>query len=564
MSERNSDNGISHTMNDQMVVFMRVVLAFSALLIIYIDPAEPDRYVIATYLCLILYTLYSAVLYIFFRNWILTIYILPYSHWLDVVWYIILITLSSGTSSLFFFFLFFAILNASFGWGFSSGLKVTLISSLSFIIIGFVTSTGGEDFELNRFLLRPVYLTAFGYMIAYWGGHEIKSKRRLALLKEIAVVSNPRFGVDRTIVIVIELLREFYKADECFLIINEGENDEDIFYNSSRSNTVGVGESFSLRSQVIKNIFSLPKNCAVVYTKNKKRQKYYAIDLTEQKVLKQGDKTFDHIAEKLDARSYLSVPIYHRKEIIGRLVIFSQNIKMFEPSDIDFLLQAINQFMPIIENIRLVDHLASNAAEDERKKIAHDIHDSIIQPYIGLQLGVDSILQLIDKHKSLESNDLETKELIENRIRRLKDLTERGISDLRGYIQGLSKPRGYEASLLPAIQRFSDKYTNATGIAVKIKSSDNIQIADRLAAELFQICVEGLSNIRRHTNSQIALISLTTANEKLFLTIENNNGVGKDNKFSPRSISERVKSLGGFIEIKHNGNKTIVWVEIPL
>lgn len=220
--------------------------------------------------------------------------------------------------------------------------------------------------------------------------------------------------------------------------------------------------------------------------------------------------------------------------------------------------------MPIIENIRLVDSLASNAAEDERKKIARDIHDSIIQPYIGLQLGVDSILQLFDKNKNSSKDSLETEQIIEDRIKRLKTLTERGISDLRTYIQGLSNPRGYEASFLPAIRRFADKYTDATGIDVEIKASDKIKIADRLAAEMFQIVVEGLSNIRRHTNSPKALIKLTTSGGKIYLAIENNNDDNDKNKFAPRSISERVKSLGGFVEISNDNNKTIVWVEIPL
>jgi hypothetical protein len=44
-----------------MICLMRLILALSALLIIYIDPAEPDRFVAITYVALVVYSLYSAV-----------------------------------------------------------------------------------------------------------------------------------------------------------------------------------------------------------------------------------------------------------------------------------------------------------------------------------------------------------------------------------------------------------------------------------------------------------------------------------------------------------------------
>jgi signal transduction histidine kinase len=43
--------------------------------------------------------------------------------------------------------------------------------------------------------------------------------------------------------------------------------------------------------------------------------------------------------------------------------------------------------MPIIDNIRLVDQFTA-AADTERKRMAHDLHDGIIQLYIGLQMGL--------------------------------------------------------------------------------------------------------------------------------------------------------------------------------
>ena len=135
---------------------------------------------------------------------------------------------------------------------------------------------------------------------------------------------------------------------------------------------------------------------------------------------------------------------------------------------------------------------------------------------------------------------------------------------MRNYTRGLIETGQHEGSLLPSIKRFAEKFTNATGITVEINSKGKIQIADRLSAEVFQIVAEGLSNIRKHTQSPSAKIDLDLKYNKFFLTIENIKDGKGDIDFKPVSISERVKSLGGFLEIKQEEEKTILSIEIPL
>src|ERR1043166_4419564 len=101
----------------------RFFLAPSALIIIYVDPSEPDRFVKLTYTTLALYTVYSASVYFLSRRPQSAFRGVPL-YWIDVAWYVVLISLSSGTNSLFFFFFFFAILVASFRAGYKAGRDV--------------------------------------------------------------------------------------------------------------------------------------------------------------------------------------------------------------------------------------------------------------------------------------------------------------------------------------------------------------------------------------------------------------------------------------------------------
>src|ERR671929_3071 len=109
------------SVDGNMIGLMRLILAASALLIIYLDPSEPDKLVGLTYSALVIYTIYCAVLYYLAlrRSSLVPIHV---AYWMDIGWYTLLISLSSGTSSIFFFFYFFAILVAGFGHGFKAGL----------------------------------------------------------------------------------------------------------------------------------------------------------------------------------------------------------------------------------------------------------------------------------------------------------------------------------------------------------------------------------------------------------------------------------------------------------
>lgn len=295
--------------------------------------------------------------------------------------------------------------------------------------------------------------------------------------------------------------------------------------------------------------------------------KFYAFDpATGERTI--GDpETGEALADLLEAKSYVSVPLYFRKEVIGRGYVATERSYNFSQSDIDFLLQVIDQFMPVVDNIRLVDRLASDAAEEERRKIARDIHDSLIQPYIGIQIGLDALDQKL-AHTDLTTGGKRLIEILQEVARgvsRLRELTGAGIQDLRMFVGGLAETGRLEGSLLPSLRRFAARFSDATGIAVSIEAEGEIRINDRLAAELFQMVAEGLSNIRRHTQSAGATIRLACANGRVILKIENEGEGTKPEPFTPRSLSERISSLGGHLELEqHEDGRTAVIIGIPL
>jgi signal transduction histidine kinase len=541
---------------------MRFVLAASALTILTIDPFEPNRLVDLTYAALGLYLIYSGILYLVMRHGVFAPLIVRWSHWVDMAWYGGLIALSRGTNSIFFFFFFFAILVAAFRQGFTTGLQVTGIATILVTTIGLAAAPEGVEFELNRFLLRPVYLLVLGYMVSYWGGFEIALKRRLALLKEVTRLSNPRFGVDHTVGQLIERLRSFYEADVCLLAALDTSSGEHRLHRAESGDQEGTPLATSLPAELGQLLLALPPEVAVIYDEAPIFRRLWHIGSRTDAyhVLTRERASVDEaacaaLATKLDTSSFISVPLHYHDQLSGRLYLASRRQPAFDSSDADFLRQVFDQVMPVLENIRLVDRLASDAAEQERQRIARDLHDSIIQPYIGLQIGLSAIRRKLDAGNNI-ADDLE----------RLHGLTSEGIDDLRKYVRGLKTSGEQESSLLASLRRYATRFAEATGIDVQVAAPSDMRLNDRLAAEEFQLIAEGLSNVRRHTQSTGAAVALARQNNRLVVRIENDGAPGTaPPTFIPRSIAERAAALGGRALVERQGSSgTRVVIEIPL
>ncbi|HJP92982.1 MAG TPA: histidine kinase [Pyrinomonadaceae bacterium] len=545
------------SVDERLVNLTRLILSLSALIIIYVDPSEPDRLVNITYTTLALYTVYSALVYVLsikrqslFQNISL--------HWIDIGWYLILISLSSGTNSLFFFFFFFVILVASFRSGYKAGLKVTIVSSILFVTVGYYTTP--TPVEPNRFLLRAVYLASIGYLMAYWGGSETTHKRRLALLKDVSKLSNPRFGVDQTIGSIMSKLRDFYDADTCLLISTGSVPSTHVLRRVDRHHPELANRTEDLSQDEAAPLLAWPQDWAIAWHKSPNKWWFSKTPLAiyhfaSGERVRDADETFEWVADLLNANSFLSIPVYQRNTFTGRLYLTSQ-ARRFTYSDIDFLRQVVEHVVPIIEHVRLVDRFASEAFEHERRKISRDIHDSAIQPYIGLKLGLEALRRRASHDDPLAAG-----------IAELVDKTDSVIKDLRIYVGDLQQAAAGELVnvLVSSVQGHARKLGEFYGISVEVDAAADMNVNDRLAAEVFQIVREGLSNIKRHTASATARISMASSNGDLILDIENESPSGETHKtFTPRSITERAIALGGRVSVRVDDTRTIVSVIIPM
>ena len=101
---------------------------------------------------------------------------------------------------------------------------------------------------------------------------------------------------------------------------------------------------------------------------------------------------------------------------------------------------------------------------------------------------------------------------------------------------------------------------------MEINGRDDLPVYDRLAAELFQMIEEGLSNVRRHSTSTYAKLEIAIKDGHLEMQLRNERlkRLGEAS-FTPRSIADRATALGGrTVVYTDKNNDTVVAVQIPL
>jgi signal transduction histidine kinase len=553
---------------DRRLSALRLKLALAALLIVYLIPSDSAWHTKVTYSLLAAYVVYSFAVYMLSRkqtNFSPNVLRLVVAA--DLVWYTAITSFSSGSGLLFFYL--FAVIVASSRAGAVFGLLTTVVSAFMCIIVGLLAAQPGP-FDETRFVMRPLAVVGLGYILAYWGGAELQLKRRLILLKELSVAANPRFGVDWTIELILRRLMQFWDASYCLILLAHDTGLQLYLISSSDPNHC---QNVRVQGQADIPFIDISDSAAVVYNDQppiwSRRAPYRSYDPRTHAVTARPLPPGEALAEFLSARSFVGVPLHYRERLRGRILVSSSRPQAFDVGDAVFLQQVANQILPVIENIRLVERLASDASEEERNRIARSVHDRVIQPYYGLQIGLKALQSVLNNggngHNG-NGHDSAPEKKPGVLLEELMTMTSEGIDELRQYVSGLKQSRANGTHLADSIRRFASKFEHATGIHVKVVDATGGFVGnDRLTAEMFQMAAEALSNVHRHTSARSARVVLSLEGNAIRLQVENDlAGAGEPVRFSPGSISDRSEALGGTTKVLSEEGRTVLRVEVPL
>lgn len=217
--------------------------------------------------------------------------------------------------------------------------------------------------------------------------------------------------------------------------------------------------------------------------------------------------------------------------------------------------------------VRQLSGQVLSAQEDERKRIARELHDDTSGSLARVLLNIEMVEDTLPEEGFPE---------IRAKMRDTRVLTEQTLENVRKMIFGLRPTLLDDLGLAAAVRWYAKNTLEPAGIQVQFEASSNVGRASATAeTALFRIAQEAITNIIRHANARHARVQLTREPFRLTLLIQDDGrgfDVGAaeresdgDHRWGLFGVEERVQLLGGTFGIESGvGSGTTVKVEIPV
>jgi PAS domain S-box-containing protein len=211
--------------------------------------------------------------------------------------------------------------------------------------------------------------------------------------------------------------------------------------------------------------------------------------------------------------------------------------------------------------LRLLSSRLMTMQDDERRRIARELHDGLGQELVAMKLLLNGITR--KDSSQLAADVAEVTRMIDNAAQQIRSLShllhpplldEVGLlSALRWYLDGLSKRSGIETEL-------------------EVQPPDFPRLSPEMERAIFRIIQEALTNVFRHSKAQKGWVSVTRGESEVVVRVrDDGQGIAEEvSELRPGSIgvgiggmSQRAKEFGGELRMMNAYPGTVVEVVIP-
>jgi len=204
--------------------------------------------------------------------------------------------------------------------------------------------------------------------------------------------------------------------------------------------------------------------------------------------------------------------------------------------------------------------------DEERRRIARELHDSVGQMLAAVSMNMahvhhEAAVLGPDARKALEDN---------------AELLEQLSSEIRTISHLLHPPLLDEVGLQSALQWYIDGFSDRSKIQVDLELPDDFgRLPRNLEITLFRVVQECLTNIHRHSGSSTAAIRVARSQNEVRLEVrdagkglppeaQTSLSSGKLSGVGLRGMHERLRQMGGQLDVQSNGNGTLILATLPI
>jgi signal transduction histidine kinase len=293
------------------------------------------------------------------------------------------------------------------------------------------------------------------------------------------------------------------------------------------------------------------------------------------------DRSFDGPEPLVDGlRGFVSIPLLSQDKITGVMNVASPEARRFSAEDIKLLEGIARQATAAIENARLHREVRYKEAirgellqdvfsiqEEERKRIARELHDETSQVIASLTASLEATLAMLPPGAEKARGMLE----------KTRGLSINILDEIHRLIYELRPSLLDDLGLVAAARWLAEVNLEASGINVSFDiSGRQRRLPPRIEATLFRVIQEAVNNISRHARARNAAISLGFKRNAIQVRIrDDGRGFDVDEAISSRErprglgllgMKERISIVSGKIDIESHpgGGGTEIIIEIPL
>lgn len=216
----------------------------------------------------------------------------------------------------------------------------------------------------------------------------------------------------------------------------------------------------------------------------------------------------------------------------------------------------------MVASLRELSARILNAQDEERRRIARELHDSTVQKLALLSINLSNIERGGDPEKVKKTAETS------------RELASQCAQELRSISYLLHPPMLEELGLASALKIYAEGFSQRSGVSLDIEvQPDFDRLPHEMEIALFRVAQESLSNVLRHSNSQTAKIKLSRNTGVELAIVDEGKGFAKGKKSEVTGdilmgvgilgMRERMKQLGGTLDITSGPTGTSVTAHLP-
>ena len=259
--------------------------------------------------------------------------------------------------------------------------------------------------------------------------------------------------------------------------------------------------------------------------------------------------------------TYVGLPIYIQDEIVGFVSLYGHSAENIRPDALDLLRALSDQVAYAIEKDRFQKLLELNAVVKERQRLAGDLHDSVLQ-------SLYSVTLMAKAAHTLSGND--QWERSRHYLVELGETMQKALKEMRLLIYELRPSALEEEGLDEALRQRLKAVEGRIGADTELVSTTQIDIPRQIEEGLYQIAVEALNNVTKHSQATFVSVQTSLRDGKVRMEIRDNgigfersSGVGMGIGLS--IMAERARKVKGQLEVlSAPGDGTTIQVIVDL